>query len=262
MTAMTVAGPATQARVVRSEWTKFRSLRSSWWTVAVAVLLTVGLGVLLTFAAATETGSSEVPRNVAARSEIGAIFAQLTLGVLAILLICGEYGTGMIRASMAVVPRRLPVLWGKIAVYVGVVLPLTMVTSFAAFLLGQVAWRAKGRPAVSLGDPDVLRIITGAALYLTVAGILALAIGAIIRNTAASITVLATLFFVLPTVLQAMPAGVAEAGRFLPSNAGGALGGIAIVNQPLAPWPGFALLCGYTAVAVVVAVRRLRQTDV
>jgi ABC-2 type transport system permease protein len=160
------------------------------------------------------------------------------------------------------VPRRLPVLWGKIAVYVGVVLPLTMVTSFAAFLLGQLAWRAKGRTAVSLADPDVLRIVTGTALYLTVAGVLALAVGTIIRNTAAGITVVAGLLFILPTVLQAMPARIAEAGRFLPSNAGGALADQAITAHPLAPWPGFVLLCSYTAAAVAVAARRLGQTDV
>jgi ABC-type transport system involved in multi-copper enzyme maturation permease subunit len=200
--------------------------------------------------------------DVAARSETGAIFALLALGVLAVLLISGEYGTGMIRASMAAVPRRLPVLWGKIAVYVGVVLPLTAATSFAAFLLGQVVWRAKGKPAVGLGDPDVLRIVTGTALYLTVAGICALAIGALVRNTAAGITTVVGLFFVLPTVLQALPQRFADAGKFLPSNAGGALCNQSLPAHPLAPWTGFALLCGYAAIAVAAAAWRLRRTDV
>jgi ABC-type transport system involved in multi-copper enzyme maturation permease subunit len=263
MTPMTLASRTTQARVVRSEWTKFRSLRSSWWTVAITVLLTVGIGVLSTSSAASDHNASSQPQAVATISQQGSVLAQLSLGVLAALLICSEYGTGMIRASMAIVPKRLPVLWGKIAIFAGVVLPLTMVTSFAAFLLGQITWTAKGRTGVSLGDPGVLRIVAGTALLLTVLGVLALALGAIIRNTTAGVTTMVGLFFMLPVVMLFMPQNIGHYGRYLPSNAGGALTGVTLASHDsLAPWPGFALLCGYTAVVTLAAAVRLRHTDV
>jgi ABC-type transport system involved in multi-copper enzyme maturation permease subunit len=262
MTLMTVAGRTTQARVIRSEWTKFRSLRSSWWTVAITVLFTVGIGVLSTSSAASDHNSSTQPDSVATISQQGSVLAQLSLGVLAALLICSEYGTGMIRASMAVVPRRLPVLWGKIAIFVGVVLPLTTVTSFAAFLLGQLTWTAKGRTAVSLGDPGVLRIVAGTGFYLTMLGVLVVALGAIIRNTTAGVTTMVGLFFMLPVVMDYMPPSIGHYARYLPSNAGGALSGVTLAgHDALAPWPGFALLCGYTAVAMVAAGIRIRHTD-
>jgi ABC-2 type transport system permease protein len=262
MTAMTLAGRVTQGRVIRSEWTKFRSLRSSWWTVGAAVTLTLGVGALVSYAAARESGASGAPNYVAARSEIGGVFAVLALGVLGVILISGEYGTGMIRASMSAVPKRLPVLWGKAVVYLGLVLPIALVTSFVAFWLGQLAWRGGGRSGVSLGDPEVARIVVGAALYLTVAGLFALALGALLRNTATAITVLVGLFFVLPSVVQALPKSIKDASRFLPSNAGGSVANQSFADHPLAPWPGFALLCGYTVVLLGAAAWRLRRTDV
>jgi ABC-2 type transport system permease protein len=262
MTAFTLAGRVGQAKVIRSEWTKFRSLRSSWWTLAVAVALTVGLGVLVSYAAAGEDGASGAPNFVAARSELGGVFAELALGVLGILLISGEYGTGMIRASMAAVPKRLPVLWGKVAVFVALALPISLVAAFVAFWLGQVVWRGEGRAGVDLGDPEVLRIVVGTGLYLTVAGVFALGLGALLRNSATGITVLVGLNFVLPTVAQALPHSLNEASRFLPANAGASLANQSLSDNPLAPWPGFLLLCGYTVVVLAAAGWRLRRTDV
>ena len=249
-------------QVLRSEWTKLRSVRSTWWLVAVAVVLTAGIGVAISAAAAAEPSSSALPADVATRTAIGTILAQLALGTLAVLVISGEYGSGMIRTSMAVVPRRLPVLAAKIIVYVTLVLPVTALTALGTFLLGQVAWRSHGRTAVSLADPTVARIVFGAALYLTVAGVCAVAIGTLLRSTAGGITVVAGLFFVVPTVIQAMPSQIADAARFLPSNAGGGLSRIATSSHSLPPWPGFALLCGYAAVLVAAAAWRLRHTDV
>jgi ABC-2 type transport system permease protein len=258
----TVAGAVTQARVIRSEWTKFRSLRSTWWTIGTGVALTVGIGVLISLAAAAEARSSSTPVDVAARSEVGNIFAQLALGVLAVLLMSGEHGTGMIRSSMTAVPRRLPVLWGKLVVYVLAILPIAAIASAAAFLLGQAVWRGKGRTAIGFGDDNVARIVLGAALYLSVAGVIALAIGTLLRSTAAGITVVVGLFFVLPTAVQALPERIAAWGRFLPSNAGGALWHQAISAKVMAPWSGFALLCAYAVVLVAAAAWTVRRRDV
>jgi ABC-type transport system involved in multi-copper enzyme maturation permease subunit len=258
----TIAGPVTGPRVLRSEWTKFRSLRSSWWTLATAVALTGGLGLVISLAAAAEPDASSLPDDMATRSQIGTIFAQLALGTLAVLLFSGEYGTGMIRSSMTAVPRRLSVLWSKLAVYVAVVLPLSVVTAVVTYLVSQLVWQARGRTPAGLDDGNVLRIVLGAALYLTVAGVCALAIGTILRSTAAGITTVAGLFFVLPTVLAAMPQRIAEAGKYLPSNAGSALSRLATSPTSMRPWAGFALLCGYAVVLVAVAAWRLRRTDV
>jgi ABC-2 type transport system permease protein len=258
----TGAGPVTALRVFRSEWTKLRSLRSSWWTIATSIVLTIGLGVAISLASAAEETSSSLPDDIAARSELGTILAQLALGTLGVLLVSGEYGTGMIRSSMTVVPRRLPVLWAKLAVYVCVVLPVTMATAVATFLLGQVAWRAQGRAPASLGDSGVAQIVLGASLYLTVAGVCAVALATLLRSTAGGITVVVGLFFVLPTVMGAMPARIADATRFLPSNAGGAVARLATTAHPLQPWAGFALLCCYATALVAAAAWRLHRTDV
>lgn len=258
----TLAGAVTRSRVTRSEWTKFRSLRSTWWTLGVAATLTVGVGVSISLAAASSAHSSGAANDVAGRGEIGNIFAQLALGTLAVLLVAGEYGTGMIRSSMAAVPKRLPVFWGKLAVFVAAVLPISAAASLAAFFLGQAGWRGKGRNPVGLGDGDVAQIVLGSALCLAVAGVCALAIGALVRSTAAGITVMVGLFFVLPTVMQMMPDRIAALGRFLPSNAGGALWHQSISLRSMAPWTGFALLCGYAAVLVALAAWRMRRRDV
>lgn len=259
---VTLAGPVTQARVVRSEWTKLRSLRSTWWSAAITVTVMVGTGVAISLLSGAEPTSSAEPLVVAARTEIGTIFAQLVLGVLAVLLIAGEYGTGMIRSSMAVVPRRLPVLWGKLAVYVAAVFALGLVSSVATFVFGQVAWRSQGRPSVALTDPDVLRVVVGSALYLTVAGVMALAIGALFRSSAGGIAAVVGVFFVAPTVIAVMPARIAAVAPYLPSNAGGALTELATTAHPLAPWTGFAFLCGYTVILVAAAAWRLARADV
>jgi ABC-2 type transport system permease protein len=256
------AGPVTARRLVRSEWTKFRSLRSSWWTIATSTALMVGIGVAISAAAAAERTSSARPADVASRGGIGAIFAQLALGTLGVLLVSGEYGTGMIRSSMTAVPKRLPVLWAKLAVYIAVVFPVTLATSVATFLLGQVVWRAHGRPPASLGNEGVARIVIGASLYLTVAGVCAIAIATLLRSTAGAISAMVGLFFVLPTVLSAMPASIAGAGRFLPSNAGAALARLATTANPLPPWTGFGLLCGYAIALLGLAAWRLRRSDV
>jgi ABC-2 type transport system permease protein len=257
-----LAGPVTGIRVLRSEWTKFRSLRSTWWSAAAAVCLTVGTGVLLQWLAGAEPTAARSSAAVASRSEIGNLLSQLTLGVLAVLLISGEYGTGMIRSSMTAVPRRLPVLFGKLGVFAAVMLPLTAASSVVAFLLGQVVWRAQGRNEVWFGDPSVLRIVLGSALALVVSGVFALAVGTLVRSTAAGITVVVGLFFVLPTLLQAMPQRIADAGRFLPSNAGGALWNATLSSRSMEPWNGFALLCAYTVVLLLAAAWRLRRGDV
>lgn len=257
-----VAGPVTMRRVMYSEWTKFRSLRSTWWSIVITVLAAVGVGVLVSALTAGDHASSTVPVTVAGRSELGGLISQLAVGVLAVLFIAGEYGTGMIRSSMIAVPRRLPVLWAKMGVFVAAVLPLTLVSSLAAYALGQVFWRAHGRTAIALTDPGVARVVFGAAVCIVLTGLCALAIGTLVRNTAAGITTMVGLYFVLPILAGMMPQRIAELSRFLPSNASGAVWNSSLSPISMTPVDGFILLCGYTVVLTAAAAWRLRRGDV
>jgi ABC-type transport system involved in multi-copper enzyme maturation permease subunit len=259
-----VAGNLTMTGVLRSEWTKFRSVRSTWWLLSMTVILVVGLGVIL---AVLEINSGaprqEPPYQVAQQIEFGALITQLVLGVLGILMFTGEYGSGMIRISTSVVPRRLMLLWAKLGVLSVVVLPLTLVSSVVAFVLGELAWQShRGLKPFGFGDPQVTRIVIGSALGVAVTAVCGLGIGAIIRSTAGSIGTLVGIFFVLPLVVEAaLPRSVAGLARFLPSNAGDALWGGTIGPRSMTPWSGFALLCGYAVALIAVAAWRLRRGD-
>jgi ABC-2 type transport system permease protein len=259
----TVAGPVTQARVVRAEWTKLRGLRSTWWCGLSAVVLIVGLG-----AAIAEGGApyKVTAANTAAMgistSLLGLLLAQLMLGVVGVLAFSGEYGTGMIRATLAVVPSRLPVLWAKLIVLAGLVLPVTLLCAVADFFTAAALESARGGSVLTLTEPGVLRTVIGSALYLTVVVVVALALGGLLRRTAAGLTVFAAVFFIVPIVVGALPHSIQELARYLPSNAGGALWGNPLsTGSLLSPWTGFAVLCGYAVVLVAAAAWRLRRRD-
>ena len=110
----------TQARVLLSEWTKLRSLRSSVSTLLIAVVLMIGLGAMFAAITASQTTGFEPGVTAISTSLTGTFFAQLAVGVLGVLLITREYSTGMIRSSLTAVPSRLPMLWGKLTVFAGV----------------------------------------------------------------------------------------------------------------------------------------------
>lgn len=254
----------TQARVINSEWTKFRSLRSTNITLLVSVVLTVGLGALISGLEAsqwaTATAADRANFNPVVTSLRGVNIAQLAVGVLGVLLISGEYATGMIRASLTAVPKRLPVLWAKLGVFSGVVGAVSVVSAFAAFFLGQSLLASK-HLGVSLGSPHALRMILGAGAYLVLVGIIGMALGGLLRNTAAAISSLVALFFVIPPLLGLLPKSWSDnIGPYLPSNAGDAFWG-----QPtgthLSALAGLLVLCGWAAAAVAAAAIRLKNRD-
>ena len=199
----------TQARVVRSEWTKFRSLRSTNITLLVSVVLTVGLGALISAVTAshwaTASPGDRAGFNAVVTSLNGVNISQLAVGVLGVLLISGEYATGMIRASLTAVPKRLPVLWAKLGVFAGIVAAVSVASAFAAFFLGQSLLASK-HLGVSISSPDALRMVVGAGAYLVLVGVIGMALGGLLRNTAAGISSLVALFFVIPPLLNLLPA--------------------------------------------------------
>ena len=259
----TVAGPVTQARVVRAEWTKLRALRSTWWCGLSAIVLIVGLGAAIAGSGAPYKVSAANPAATGVSNAlVGLLFAQLVLGMVGVLAFSGEYGTGMIRATLAVVPSRLPVLWAKLIVLVGLVLPVALLCALADFFTATALESARGGSAIELADPGVLRTVVGSSLYLTVVVIIGLALGALLRRTAAGLAVFAAVFFVVPIVVGALPHAIAGFAPYLPSNAGGAVWGNPLTTgHELSPWAGFAVLCGYAVAATGAAAWRLRHRD-
>ncbi|HEV7195600.1 MAG TPA: hypothetical protein VGN19_06650 [Pedococcus sp.] len=255
----------TQARVLLSEWTKLRSLRSTVFSLLAAVVFIIGLAVLVP----SVTVAHWPPRNPGeaalfdptSRSLAGIFLAQLAIGVLGILLISGEYATGMIRATFAAVPTRLPVLWAKTVVFATTTLVVTVPAVLAAFLIGQSILKGKNLQT-SLGDAGVLRAVIGAALYLTVIGILGLGLGALLRNTAAAISTLFGILFVLPIIVRFLPSSWSDPiDKYLPSTLGEGITHVHADPTLLSPWGGFALFCGYAAVVLAGAAVLLRRRD-
>ena len=264
----TATGPqrVTQLRVIRSEWTKLRSLRSTVFSLLAAVVFILGLSLLVP----SVTVAHWPPRDQfeaalfdpTTRSLAGVFLAQLAVGVLGVLLLSGEYATGMIRATFAAVPTRLPVLWAKALVFTTVSLALLVPSVLAAFLIGQSIFSSK-HIQTDLSQPGVLRAVIGAALYVTVAGLLGLGLGALLRNTAGGISALFGALFVLPIIVRFLPSSWADPiNTYLPSTAGQAITHVRSDPSALGPWTGFGVFCGYAAVVLVLAAVRLRRQDV
>jgi ABC-2 type transport system permease protein len=257
------AEPVTQSRVIRSEWIKLRSLRSTVSVGALTVVLMIGIGLLVAYFTesrwATMGPADRASFDPIRRTLIGVDVAQLAAGVLGVLVITGEYTTGMIRATLGAVPRRLPVLWAKAAVFAVVTFVLSLVSTLVAFLGGQAILGSHG---VSLGSPGALRAVFGVALYLTIVGMLGLALGFLIRTTAGGIVALVSLLLVIPGIVGALPSSwQATIVPYLPSQAGQALFTTHHEQYMMHPWPGFALFCGYAVVAMAAAAWSLRRRD-
>src|SRR5690348_1417169 len=203
----------TQARVLLSEFTKFRSLRSTMYTLLTAVALMIGIGALFSAVTASQyhtfSAADKAAFNPAATSLQGTVCAVRAFGLLCVLLMRGGYSTGMIRSSLAAVPRRLPVLWGKLAVFAGTIFSVSLVASFISFFLGQALLNGH-HLGVAITAPGALRSVIGAALYVTVAGLIGVALGTLFRNTAAGIATFAGVFFVVPPLAGLLPASVSN----------------------------------------------------
>ena len=253
----------TQARVIRSEWTKLRSLRSSVLSLLAAVVFIVGFSVLVPSVIVAQWPPREglASFDPTARSLAGVFLAQLAVGVLGVLLVSGEYATGMIRATLAAVPRRLPMLWAKTVIYAAVTLALTVPAVVGAFLIGQSIF-TRQHVQTDLSHANVARAVVGAALYLTVTGVLGLALGALLRNTAAAISTLFGLLFVLPILVRFLPSNYADPiNKYLPSSAGQAITHVTPDATSLSPWTGFAVFCLYAVIVLAAAAVALRRRD-
>lgn len=259
------SGSVTLPRVVHAEWIKFRTLRSSYITLIAAAVLTIGFGAL--FCWATVHRWDQLPADERAHfspaehSLRGYFLAQLAIGVLGVLVVTGEYSTGMIRASLSAVPKRLPVLWAKTAVYGVVTWVVATVSAVIAFFLGQAILASK-HIDTTLSAPGVTRVVLGTGLYLTAVGLLAVGIGTLVRNTAGGIASVFGLLLVVPVLAEALPSDWRDSiAPYLPSNAGQALFSLQQGPHDLAPWTGFGVMCLYVLAALIGAAVVLKRRD-
>jgi ABC-2 type transport system permease protein len=248
-------------QAARMERIKLRSVRSTWWLAIAAVvsMAAAGAGVGLGYRSYTPVATAAQILN---NSLSGAILAQLLLGALGVLMVTGEYGTGMIRSTFAAVPRRPTVLAAKVAVGGATALTVGLVASFAGYLSGQLAISGTAIPAASLGDPAVLRAVLLTGGYLGATALIGVGIGAIVRHSGAAIGTLFALMFV-PMIVAGLfgESGIAV-GRFVPLLM--LLNSVA-VTAPIpglfAGWISVLLMCGYAAVTILCGAVLLRCRD-
>jgi len=254
--------------VLASEWTKIRSVRSTYWTLLITAATTIGLSALVcaVFAAqyAHLSPQEKAGFDPASFSLIGGILAQLAIAVLGVMVITSEYASGMIRTTFSAVPQRLTVLAAKATVFTAVTLAVTTTACFVAFFIGQAILSTKGI-GIGIGAPGALRTVVGTGLYLAVLGLLALGLGTLIRKTAGAITAMFGIIFVLPVIAQLLPSSMDVVQKYLPSNAGQAIinGGSHAANGPamLAPWVGLGVFFLYAVVALGAAAFTLGRRD-
>ncbi|MEU0966059.1 ABC transporter permease [Streptomyces sp. NPDC005917] len=270
-TARTVAARpvyrVTGRRVLSSEWAKLWSLRSTWITLGLGLLFLVAFGVIAASHYKSGINSGHQDRDFATATAVslslfGTNFAQLALGVLGVLVMAGEYSTGMIRSTLAAVPRRLPVLWSKAAVYGLVALVVATVGAFVAFLIGSQI--VSGTPAaMGLGHAGVVRSLLGAGLYLGLVGVIGTALGAVLRSVAGGISVLVAALMLVPGLISLLPSSwQGDINPYLPSNAGESMFALTHDSTSLSPAAGLLVFAGWTALALAGAAYRLRRSDV
>jgi ABC-2 type transport system permease protein len=255
--------PVTQARVIRSEWIKFSTLRSTWITLILSMVGTIGIGALASWGTNSRWSHMDAGEiahfSAVTRSLFGVELAQLAVVVLGVLIITGEYATGMIRATLSAAPKRWPVLWGKLTVVSAVMFATSLIAAVVAFFVGQALLSSHG---VGISSPHAVRAIVGAALYLTVIGVLAMGIGFAVRSTAGGIASAFGLLLVLPGLGNALPASwQPHLLPYLPSNAGSVIYTLHPDSGSLGPWTGLFVMCLWAAAAVGAGAFRLMRRD-
>jgi ABC-2 type transport system permease protein len=253
--------PVTLKRVVRSEWIKFTTLRS---TVSVLAGASAGMLVIAMLNAyyTRHLSHSLAANDVVASSPMqGFILGQLLIGALGVLFVTGEYSTGMIRATMTAVPRRVPVLWAKLIVFVAATLSTMLVICVVAFLSAE-GLISHYRTGVSLGDPGALRVVLGTAVYLTLIGMIGAAIGWIVRSTPGALVSYLAVILVIPVIFaEVIGHWGKRVAEVLPSQAGGSFIQSIPDGTSLHPWTGLWVLVAWVVAFLAVAVVCLRRRD-
>jgi ABC-2 type transport system permease protein len=253
------SGRAGFGGTLRSEFTKIRSVRSTYWTLLALLVVSIGIGAAIsagTAASWSHTSPSDRATFDATQASVAGLFylGELVIVVLAALVLTSEYSTGMIRTSLTAMPRRITVYVAKAVVFAAVAVVVSLVAAFISFFLGQ-ALLASTHHNATLSQPHVLRAIIGSALYVALCGLFSFAAGSILRHTAATISTVIGVLFVLPILVQLLPnSWNQDMERWVPSTAGGAISATVGGQDPhqFAPWGQFAVFAVYTAVLLVI----------
>jgi len=257
------------AFTLRSEFTKIRSIRSTYWSLFLLMLAAVAWCVAYCLATVHQWPTMSAPDRAGfdptQDSVLGlALLGQLVIVVFGALMITSEYTTGMIRTSLTVMPRRAVFYWSKLAVFAAVSLVLALVSSFGTFFLGRILL-APTHVTMSLANPAVLRSVLVAALYVEVCGLFAYGVGALVRSTAGGLTVAYGVLALLPQLLRALPASLEHAlVRWVPG--GDALAVMTTTNGSNPPhmfsaWGELAVFAAYAAVLVLIGAAQFSRRD-
>jgi ABC-2 type transport system permease protein len=250
--------------IMKMEWLKLRSVRSTWWIMAVFAAGLIGLAMLLlgTKHWAQMSAADRASWDPTEEGYVGLALGQLLLGALGVLVITAEYSSGSIRSTLAAVPRRSRVLAAKAAVLGGTALVIGEIFSFVAFAAGQAMLKAPA-PHASLGQPGVLRAVLLAGTYPALVALIGVGAGALIRHTAGAICAMTGLILVLPLVLIPMGTSAQHAvEKFLPEQiAENSLTAVKPVAHSLPPAAGLGVLCAYAAVALAAGTWALARRD-
>jgi ABC-2 type transport system permease protein len=250
--------------LIRSELTKLRSVRSTW----IAALSAIAAGVTLSVLGASDllgTSPADLPHgwDPTAESLKGLLFAQLVIGMLGALSITPEYGTGLIGSSLVFVPNRSRLLAAKAVVVTGIALAVGFLTTVLSFTIVQIMVRSADLPAAGLGDPGVLRALIGGTLYLTLVGILGVAVGSLVRSATSSLAVLVGALLLVPALGPGLPGAVGDwFGRFWPITAGQAAYTVVPMEGRTTPAAGLLILAVATAGIALAAHLMFRRRDI
>ncbi|WP_105970752.1 ABC transporter permease [Streptomyces geranii] len=254
----------TAAQVIRSEWTKIRSVASTVWTLGLAAVVTIALGALISLLLKNQWSDlSEKDRlsfDPTYTSFAGMSLGQLAMIVFGVLVVSNEYSTGMIRTSLAAVPQRGTFLASKLVVAAGLAFVVGVVTSFAAFFLGQAML---GDHSTSIGDPGVLRAVIGGALYMTLIALFSMGVASMLRSPMLSLGILMPFFFLISNILGAVSA-TKKIGRYLPDQAGSKIMQVVTPidnDTPYGPWGGLAIMVAWVAAALLGGYVLLKRRD-
>lgn len=253
--------PVTFGRVTASQWSSFRSLRSSWAVLGGAVLGMVAIALLVAYQTRTLSPTLQPDDLVPSATMQGYYLGQLLIGALGVLFVTGEYGTGMIRSTFAAVPRRVPVLLAKMAVFTAVTAVAMVTASLVAFLSSQ-ALLSHYRTGYSLADPGVLRVVLGTGVYLTLIGLLGGAIGWLVRSTPGALVTFFAVILVIPVLIGGVLGSFGrDLVQWLPRDAGASFIESLRHTPSLSPWVGLAVVVGWVVLASGLAAVQLWRRD-
>jgi hypothetical protein len=248
------------SRTLVAEWIKFRSLRSTWYTLACLFFAGLGITVLSSNAAREAYAEAGTAWDPTAHSLTTYIVAQLIVGVLGVLVVTSEFATGLIRTTLVATPRRHRVLAAKVVLAAAVAVAAGQVLMFAAFLIGQPLLGRQGVPNAGLGDPGVLRAVFAGGLYLALIALLSVGLGTIMRTTAGALATLVGIVFLVPALAGLFPSWMRTLFDFWPTLGGASA--LATIPDPDFPHPWWNLagmglgVVGVLAAAFVVLRRR------